>query len=257
MVKKYKQSPSQIEFFYSSIPFRLFWRLIFSKQAHTICHKRTSVMNSKYNNFRFISQRSPKPIVDTWYMKCGAASNYTNTIQIFVFLSIFNTKWTISWIYFQFIETWAISPNRQFGGHWHWNIFNDAQIFFNQLIRFLQLGSPWHWNIFENQQSPDIDLCSNRCDFYRPSLREASQKSLTLWKHSQNITALTFPIGVEGTYSLFLTLVCHSWTPLIVAVAKPHFFWGFYLRCPYSYSPLVETIWTHTCIAINFNGRDL
>ena len=40
MVKKYKQSPSQIEFFYSSIPFRLFWRLIFSKQAHTICHKR-------------------------------------------------------------------------------------------------------------------------------------------------------------------------------------------------------------------------
>ena len=31
----------------------------------------------------------------------------------------------------------------------------------------------------------------------------------------------------------------------------------FYLRCPYSYSPLVETIWTHTCIAINFNGRDL
>ena len=33
--KKYKPSPSQIEFFYSSIPFRLFYRLIFPKQAHT------------------------------------------------------------------------------------------------------------------------------------------------------------------------------------------------------------------------------
>ena len=162
-------------------------------------------------------------------MKCAAFGYHSNIIQIFVFLSIFNTKWTISWIYFQFIETWAIPPNRQFGGHWHWNIFNDAQIFFNQLIRFSQLGSPWHWNIFENQQLPDIDLCSNRCDFYRPSLREASQKSLTLWKHFPNITALTFLTGAEGTYTQmhFLTLVCHSWNPFItVDLAKPHFIWG-------------------------------
>ena len=35
MVKKYRLGPSQIEFFYSSIPFRLFYRLIFPKQAHT------------------------------------------------------------------------------------------------------------------------------------------------------------------------------------------------------------------------------
>ena len=152
-------------------------------------------------------------------MMCGAISYYSNTIQIFVVLSIFNTKWKISWIYFQFIETWAIPSNRQFGGQWHWNIFNDTQSICRPIDPIFT-GYPWYRTIC------CIHLFSNRCDSYRPSLREAFQKSLTLWKLSQNITALTFPIGAEGTYSLFLTLVCHSRNPFIVALGKPHFIWG-------------------------------
>ena len=131
----------------------------------------------------------------------------------FLFHSIVNAKWEISWIYFQFIETWAIPSNRQFGGHWHWNMFNYTQ----SLCLFSKISDFTSY------------LFSSICDFYRLSLREASQKSLTLWKHFPNITALTFLTGAEGTYTQmhFLTLVCHSWNPFItVDLAKPHFIWG-------------------------------
>ena len=99
------------------------------------------------------------------------------------------------------------------------NLFVDQLILFLQAIRDIGL-------YLTNNNICIIHLFSNRCDSYRPSLREAFQKSLTLWKLSQNITALTFPIGAEGTYSLFLTLVCHSRNPFIVALGKPHFIWG-------------------------------
>ena len=166
--------------------------------------------------------KDPKTIyVCTWYMtKNVARLTFIQTSYKFLFYSIVNTKWEISWIYFQFIETRVISSNRQFGGQWNWNIFGDIQSFclFTKISDFQA-----HCGI---GISCLVFLLSNICDFYRLSLREASQKSLTLWKHSQNITAHTFLIGAEGTYPLFMTLVCHSWTPFIVDLGKPHFIWG-------------------------------
>ena len=156
----------------------------------------------------------------------------------FLFHSIVNAKWEISWIYFQFIETWAIPSNRQFGGHWHWNMFNYTQ----SLCLFSKISDFTSY------------LFSSICDFYRLSLREASQKSLTLWKHSQNITALTFLIGAEGTYTLLMTLVCHSWTPFIVDLGKPRFIWGALTDpCPFVDIIIDNIVFTHTfsrCIEI-------
>ena len=62
MVKKYRLGPSQIEFFYSSIPFRLFYRLIFPKQAHTNLPQKPQ----EYNIEKFDiddTKRTPKQYV--------------------------------------------------------------------------------------------------------------------------------------------------------------------------------------------------
>ena len=135
----------------------------------------------------------------------------------FLFHSIVNAKWEISWIYFQLFETWAIPSNRQFGGHRHWNIFDYTQ----SLCLFFKISDSTG------------SLFSNICDFYRLSLREASQKSLTLWKHSQNITALTFLIGAEGTYTFLW-----PWYATPGPLYSRHRKTQFHLRCPPLTDPL-------------------
>ena len=159
--------------------------------------------------------------------KSGATNCYTNIIQIsFPFYCQRKMR--------DFMNIFSI----------HWNMGNSLQ---QAIWRTVTLEYIWGYTItmfvFQNnfflQALRDIGishlvfLFSNICDFYRLSLREASQKSLTLWKHSQNITALTFLIGAEGTYTFLW-----PWYATPGPLYSRHRKTQFHLRCPPLTDPL-------------------